>query len=729
MKIKKLSSFILCLVMLFELATPALAAQSQTITVDPINVMVGGEIFLPTDANGKNVPVFVYNGTTYAPLRALAEAYGLTVGYNAEKKLATVDGTPAAGFAKTRGTAQALTQRTSISVSPINIEVNGAVFQPKDANGNAVSVFVYSGTTYAPLRALAEAYGLTAGYNAEKKLATADFVEVNGIEFAELLEDVNAAREAEIKSPVAFAGYTDYLVNDPATKNLLTAAEINALLNTEGKDVQTVTVEQAVSDIDLLFRALHVGYGAYYYFGQDAYDRAEAEVMAWLDGQTTVSVDQLTDVLRQSLSFMVDAHSSVAGSIDQLEGIRYEYHYCTQQQYDKDAQGYFKRVNGQRVDVVGFSDALVTMDPTLLPSGKLVYSPVLFCPDNQVTAATIQLKRADGTTYTESLSWSATKEFSSTHESKYEYIEENGLAYFSVASFHDTGEFAAYYEGFSRAGSQVKDCKAIIFDLRSNGGGNGASMYQWIRNFTGIEPELREAYANRYSPLNSSNTQSTYAYSHTPAGKWLPNDIPVIVLMNDACGSAGELALNLLKSMDNVLVVGTNSAGYQLGGNAVDICLPNTNIRASIGTQLRFMFEVKNVDCIGYTPDVWCDPDEVVDAVLNLLVLNGMADETADRSFMEAVDACSNNDVITLGFDKYTVQGGSGFGSSHGTHTIRVYLNGESASDFSVTSADTSACVVKKTSGGTFEVTSVGPGRTAITVQCGNKTETFYWAS
>lgn len=33
---------------------------------------------------------FTYNGTTYAPLRALAEAYGLEVGYDAEKKMATV---------------------------------------------------------------------------------------------------------------------------------------------------------------------------------------------------------------------------------------------------------------------------------------------------------------------------------------------------------------------------------------------------------------------------------------------------------------------------------------------------------------------------------------------------------------------------------------------------------------------------------------------------------------
>ena len=46
--------------------------------------------FIPKDASGNVVDILEYNGTTYAPLRALAEAYGLSVGYNAEKRMAEV---------------------------------------------------------------------------------------------------------------------------------------------------------------------------------------------------------------------------------------------------------------------------------------------------------------------------------------------------------------------------------------------------------------------------------------------------------------------------------------------------------------------------------------------------------------------------------------------------------------------------------------------------------------
>lgn len=88
---KKFLSGVLCATLVFSLTLSALAISGKmTIEVDPINIMVNGEVFVPKDVNGKEVPQFAYQGTTYAPLRALAEAYGLEVGYDAEKNMATV---------------------------------------------------------------------------------------------------------------------------------------------------------------------------------------------------------------------------------------------------------------------------------------------------------------------------------------------------------------------------------------------------------------------------------------------------------------------------------------------------------------------------------------------------------------------------------------------------------------------------------------------------------------
>ena len=92
------------MLMLIALPVTALAANGWNITVYPIKILVDGEVFQPKDANGNDVMVFTHNSTTYAPLRALAEAYGLEVGYDGEENIATVNKTPTKGQAPATAT-------------------------------------------------------------------------------------------------------------------------------------------------------------------------------------------------------------------------------------------------------------------------------------------------------------------------------------------------------------------------------------------------------------------------------------------------------------------------------------------------------------------------------------------------------------------------------------------------------------------------------------------------
>ena len=95
---KNVLSFVsgaIAMLLLAGLPVTALAASGAIrIEVRPISVLVDGEVFQPKDANGNDVMVFTYNGTTYAPLRALAEAYGLEVGYDGERHIVTVSKQP-----------------------------------------------------------------------------------------------------------------------------------------------------------------------------------------------------------------------------------------------------------------------------------------------------------------------------------------------------------------------------------------------------------------------------------------------------------------------------------------------------------------------------------------------------------------------------------------------------------------------------------------------------------
>lgn len=53
-----------------------------------IRVFVDGGEIVPKDANGKVVEPFIYNGTTYLPIRAVAEALGKDVAWDGENAIA-----------------------------------------------------------------------------------------------------------------------------------------------------------------------------------------------------------------------------------------------------------------------------------------------------------------------------------------------------------------------------------------------------------------------------------------------------------------------------------------------------------------------------------------------------------------------------------------------------------------------------------------------------------------
>ena len=614
---KKLLPTLLAL-LLFCLALPC--ASAADVTPSPQKLSVDG-----TDADCDKYNI---DGSNYFKLRDLAYLLSksdsrFSVAFDAESNAVTV--VPGGDYVPVGGE---LERGKDLSKTAVASKQSVLIY------GEAVegfSVYNIGGNNYFKLRDLGSALGFTVAFDADANTAV---VLSKGSKatyqnaFETLLGSVNEKRRTDMASEVTFDGFEDYIVNDPSTIDLLSDDEIKALV-TNHPTRQSVSRDDALADVDLLFRALHNAYAAYYYFGEDKFDAAEAEVKAWVQKQKTVNVDKLGQTINTALQFVQDAHFAIRPGEENVKQQKAWYSYIgTEQSFFKDDSGYYRMIDGEKWYVDSLSNKSSEMSPVLRANGSLGYAPTLLCHGKAGSSDTITLRNGDGVTRTDKIVWKANESLLDDTWDRssacYRYLEENGILYLSIRLF-DSRRFAdTVLPEYAASGSKAKNCKLVIYDLRSNGGGDDRYARTWTQNFTGaksVDPKV--AAGNRGSKLGNAagfNWMSVGIFDGgVSRGNWLPNDIPVIVLMDSRCGSSGESALTFTKTMDNVIVIGSNSAGYQLCGNVYDYSLPRTGITACFGVSISFYGSMGNVDYKGYEPDLWCNPKTALQSVLNMV--------------------------------------------------------------------------------------------------------------
>ncbi len=94
---KKIMSLTMAFVLGVVIGTPIVsyvyASLTKTIeVVSGINIEINGEKFIPKDANGKEVDAFIYNGTTYVPIRAISDIYGSDIDWDGESNTVSLFG-------------------------------------------------------------------------------------------------------------------------------------------------------------------------------------------------------------------------------------------------------------------------------------------------------------------------------------------------------------------------------------------------------------------------------------------------------------------------------------------------------------------------------------------------------------------------------------------------------------------------------------------------------------
>ena len=179
--------------MLLSLSVPAMATNATKnawVNYSDVKIVADGAPIVPRAGgdSGTAVEPFVWNGTTYLPLRAAAAALGITVGWDGAtstisltsggKRIAPV-GTPVTHNKN---------QTIAIEYNDIKVTLDGKPVELKDATGKTIEPFTYNGTTYLPVRAVANLLGVDVKWDGATNtiyLGEAKYFELSKVTYGE----------------------------------------------------------------------------------------------------------------------------------------------------------------------------------------------------------------------------------------------------------------------------------------------------------------------------------------------------------------------------------------------------------------------------------------------------------------------------------------------------------------------------------------------------------------
>ena len=617
---KKLLPIILTLLLVCIAAPYASAAN---VVASPQNLSVDG---VDADCNKYNI-----DDSNYFKLRDLAQLLNKTdsrfsISFDEQSNaVAVVSGkeyTPVGGEL-----ARGQDQSKTAVVSKQSVLIDG-----KAADG--LSIYNIGGNNYFKLRDLGDALGFTVDYDADSNTAivlSKGSTAVYQNAFVKLLEDVNKKRRADMASEVTFDGFEDYLQHHRGEVEI-TQAEIDSLMDLNHPGKATLTRAEALEDVDLYFRALHYSYGAYYYFGEENFQKAENTIRAKLSSCKTITRDQLISLMYSNLLFVRDGHFCIAGRYEPAyeSSVQYLYYY-SDRSFGKDANGYYLLGESEKWYYTSCGNANAEMQPYLEKSGRVCYSLRQFCPATAAHTTDIITLTKGGETKTVSLTWSLSQSYleDGSQVPDYHYLKSNGIALITIRRFD--WNYEETMDEFVRTGSDLKNAKLIIIDARSNSGGDEDFIKNWLKSYTGEEPEQKTIISN----WGTAMFDRTQAYADLGEefaafrtgdkdyelfqGKLLANSTPILLLTDSMSGSAGESIVTYCRTLDNCLVIGGPTRGAQLVGNVRGWMLPNSAIGFQFGQALHFIYSMENVEGKGYAPNLWCNPKTSLQSVLNMV--------------------------------------------------------------------------------------------------------------
>ena len=438
--------------------------------------------------------------------------------------------------------------------------------------------------------------------------------------------------------------------------NLLSHEECQMLLE-EKYPTGDVTKEQAIEDAEYLWKAFASAYGGYYYFGDDTFKNAHQQMINDINAYEGdgISYDTFDDIASRAYGFIKDRH------IRFFQDIRYAVYYVRGLFIREDMNGFYTLISGQKwylrkVDKGSINDYIHI---TIADTGELMYG--FYCrfasdTDNSMPK-TLTVERGSETmelslTWKKSgaIGWDQANTFGRFYAT--ENIDGHNVVKIRSFGYFLNDGYAEELEKYMETGNFLSGQDYVIIDSRSNGGGSNGCPSVWMNRFLGnsaadmdnnfrdrlesskvtffVRSRLYEyASKQRYPDFIISENQTEYPRERIITyAEQTKNEHPMFVLTDYMSGSAGEAIITQYRTVENVLIIGTNTDGCMFGSVELYIQLPNTgyNVGFAQGVSLE---DFVNREGYGYDPDIWVPSEYALELTLQMCEFYGLSDPDA----------------------------------------------------------------------------------------------------
>lgn len=396
-----------------------------------------------------------------------------------------------------------------------------------------------------------------------------------------------------------------------------------------------VSPDHATEEVEMLFTALRFGYAGYQFFGGDAvFGAAKEAILGEIAGLSsyydTIPNWRYSDTVAKHLSFVQDSHL-VFGNRSLCEHLRFRF--CPYYEFRLSADGSYRDLVGRRIVAVNNEAPSEYLKPSISADGEIVYIlGVVSSERHQATLLELQFEGGIS-----EMAWlMPADEVRYVNEKAYELTEFEGLPMAVCRTFRVSPETSEDLSAFVRDAETLRHEDVVLLDLRSNPGGTIQYGQEFCRRLAMADPGPFVMTANlmtdtalvlqmnRQEEINGRSDWLARVREEGDSlmdpelpgwhiavspGEYVQDTPLILVLMNGNTASAAEALIRCLRSMRNAVLIGTNTGGALLTGNAGLLRLPYSGLVARIPTMIWMDVEMRNLDGVGYFPDFWVHPD------------------------------------------------------------------------------------------------------------------------